>query len=233
MVWRRCRLAGLCVLLATLGLGCNSPLQVITYFFGPEPALPAGLKPIADPNKKEVKVAILAYAPGLECRPELMKADRDIAARLVKELRAGCEHNGEKVTVINPVKVEGFKSDHPDWHTMDLDEIGDKLGADYLVYLEFNKLELYEPNSNHQMFRGHAEIDVTLQDVKNPDNGQEHQAFSSTYPREITGAVPCDSSSASAFAEEFYGDLSLRLSWLFTKHPTQVDQIHGSDVKLR
>jgi hypothetical protein len=233
MVWRHCRLAGLCVLLAALGLGCNSPLQVITYFFGPEPSFPPGLKEIADPNNKEVKVAVLAYAPGLDCQPDLLKADRDIVARFVKRLRAGSEHYKEKVTVLNPVKVEDFKNNNPGWHSMDLDEIGDKLGVDYLIYLEFNKLELYEPNSNHQMYRGHADIDVTLQDVKNPDNPQEHEPFTCTYPRDITGAVPCDSSTLSGFATDFYEDLTVRLSWLFVKHPTQDDYQYGSDPKLR
>ena len=92
---------------------------------------------------------------------------------------------------------------------------------------------LYDPNSNHQMFRGRAEIDVTLQDVKNPDNEQEHFPFSGIYPRDITGALPCDSTSLSAFATDFYEDVAVRLAWLFTKHPTQDDHRIGSDVKFQ
>jgi hypothetical protein len=218
--WRRGALSGL-VLLAALCIGCNM-LSLPFFILGPEPKVEPLLKKVASDQKdKEVKVVVLSYA-GLETRPEFLRADRDLSNVLVRQLRDGFKYNGEKVLVATPQKVEDFKNNHPNWHSMDLTEIGKRFGADYVIYLEINKLSLYENGSSNMLYRGRAEISVSLVNVNDADEGALQKEFTCTYPSEASYATPSDKNPM-AFRAEFYEHVAKKLAWHFTSHPTQAD----------
>jgi len=218
------RLALLAGIILVAG-GCNLTYLPF-YLFGPEPKYPPEYHPLADKDKKkEVKVVILTYT-GLETNPELLHADRELATYLAQHLSKLCQANEEKVTIINQRKVEEYKNNNPDWqqHVGDLDVIGKKFGADWVIYLELGKMSLYKPGSADQLYRGQASLTVSLVNVNNPDDV-------SLPPREITFSYPSESGGGfrlrdidtppHAFRREFLDALARRLSWQFTSHPTR------------
>jgi len=224
---RRSIVGGL-LLIAALGAGCNV-LSLPFFIFGPEPKIPARLKKIASEEKdKEVKVLILAYSP-LITALELLRPDRDLSILLAQHLKARCEYNKEKVKIISSRKVEDYKQQHPDWHKQELEEIGKHFEADYVIYLEIASLSLYEKGSNNLLYRGHAEIDVTLIDVnKTDDTPNDTRSFTSDYPTDYHGgAIPADNSSWQDFRTAFYHHIARQLSWYFTSHPTREDYRDG------
>lgn len=203
-----------------LGFGCN--LLTVPYFlFGPESTREAEVKKLASADKdKPVKVVVLTYG-GLETRPEFLNIDRELAQRLVSHLKEGFKYNKEKVTVVSPTKVEAFKSDTPNWHTMALEDIGEKFEADFVIYAEINKISLYERGMGHQLLRGRTDVSVSVVDMTKPGDPPTIKEFSCTYPSEARGPVPGDGSNAREFRQAFLDHVARRLSWFFTSHPTK------------
>ncbi len=221
--WRRA-LAAAIILASCLGTGCNLALLPM-LLFGPEPKMPPKLKKLAsDDKKKEVKVVLLAYN-GLETRPELIQADRQLCELLAKSLKEQFKANEENVTIVPPRKVEEYKNNHPDWHR-DLDlvsQVGRHFKADYVIHLEINSLTLFDKGSVNQLYRGNTQIDVSVVDVNKPDESPEHETFSHLYPSEGKGPVPVGDVTQEQFRHAFLTAVAKKLSWYFTGHATQFE----------
>jgi hypothetical protein len=189
------------------------------YFFLPENKSDPELHRLAnDDSKKDVRVVILTYSNKLETRPELLGADRDLTQQFATKLREGCETNKEHVVIVSPRKVEEFKIAHPGWSQADLSEIGRHFKADYVIYLEINRLSLFNKADMNTQYKGHAEISVSLIDVNQPDVPPEHKEFTCSYPSDAR-AIPVDADNPiSQFREQFFNHVSKKLSWYFTEH---------------
>ena len=114
-------------------------------------------------KKFEPKVLILTHANAAGIPVEFIHADRQLAEMLGRNLLDYAKTSEEKLSILPQRRVEEFKNANPDWKQMPTTSIGRKLGADYVVYLELNSLSLYEPGSNHALFRGRANLTL------NPD----------------------------------------------------------------
>jgi len=191
-------------------------------FMAPEPKKEAEIQKVASKDKKkENKVMILTYMK-LDLRPEFLQADKEIAYFLERNLKELCEANKEKISIIPTKKVEDYKNNHPDWQEKDPEDIGKHFKADYVIYLEVNSLSMYESGSGGTLYRGKADITVSLVDVKNPDDSRPAQPFTAVFPREMKAITPNDKSPAE-FRTMFLEYLGKRLSWKFTAHPTRDD----------
>lgn len=212
---RRKVLTALLLLLMVVNGGC-SPSSF--YFFLPENKTSPEMHQLAAKDKKkEVRVVILTYSNKLETRAELIGADRDISQQLATRLREGCAANDENVVIVNPRKVEEFKSAHPSWTQADLSEIGRHFKADYVVYLEINKLSFFDKADMHQLYKGRIDISISLVDVNNPDGTPERKEFNCSYPSEAK-AIQVDEMPTSRFREEFFAYVVKKISWYFTAH---------------
>ncbi len=219
------------VFLLSLVSGCGNPLTMAAFLFGPEPKLPALYEPLVtekDKEKeKELKVAILTYG-ALDTRPEFLHADREISILTARQLQEMCDYNKELVKLIDPRKVEEFKNSHPQWRQLDPSEIGKALKADAVIVFEIRQLDMYDKN-NMQMFRGRAEISITLVRLKDSDGlgALPPREFVMNYPSERKGGyVLADmDTTPQQFKEEFLGVLSRKLAWHFTAHPTSQDYL--------
>ena len=139
---RRCFLV---ILFAAAAVCAGCQASTMAYFLFPEAKHEAEMKKLASDDNKEVRVVILTYMPELETRPEFIQADRELGEILAKMLRDCCETNSENVTIVNPHKVEEFKSEHPNWQQEpNLAEVGQRFKADYVVYIEIPTLTMYE-----------------------------------------------------------------------------------------
>jgi hypothetical protein len=73
------------------------------------------------------------------------------------------------------------------------------------------------------MYRGHADITVSLWDVNNPDENPERKEFSHVFPSDSKGPVPVEDISFNQFRQVFLDAVARRLSWYFSAHPTEND----------
>jgi len=164
ITFRRSAVTGL-VLAAVTAVGCN--MSSVAYFlFGPEDRQPPFCHEL-DAPKKEIKLLILANV-GTEMRPEFLRADRELAERLVQHLRKVYKDDKAKITIVSPAQVDNYKDQNPDWQTKGLRDIGDHFHADYVTNIDMDKLDLYEPRSLKELLRCQAQVAVTVFDMARP-----------------------------------------------------------------
>jgi len=214
-IWRKCG-AFLVLLLAGLQSGCD--FATVSYFLMPEGKIPAELKQLAE-SKKNVKALILTYSD-LDGGPELLQADSQLGELLYKHLKLRFEENNEKVTLVQPRRVEEFKNEHPSWKSdMDPVSIGRKFGVDYVIYIEFSSLSLYKKESFKQILQGRINLLVSVIDVNNHDEPQEKKDFPCVFPSDSQGGLPVDSENqVGQFRTVFLEKVAKRLTWYFSGH---------------
>jgi hypothetical protein len=208
------------LLAGAVGCTAGCDLGSLMYFLMPDARENAVMKGLAEPkdSKKSPKVVILTYS-GLETRAEFVHADRQLADLLGRQLAALAQANEEQLAIVPVRKVEEFKSNRSNWREMDLPAIGRHFQADYVVYLEINSLSLYEKGSANQLFRGRADINITLIDVNNPDETRQ-EPFTCTYPSDARGPVQVGfDANPLQFRQAFLGYVAKRLSWYFSRYP--------------
>src|SRR6266511_2762672 len=162
--------------LVVMSGGCN-PFTALMMLTGDEKKIPAEYQKLADKDKKkEVKVVILTDMP-VDTRAEFMHADKEITHLFALQL--------QKVTRVNPNRVEEFKNKDPDWtiNHKDLEEIGKHFKADYVIHLEVQALSMYQQGSAG-FYRGQADLTVQLINVKSPDELHSDRNMTYTYPSE-------------------------------------------------
>jgi hypothetical protein len=189
------------------------------YFFLPENKDDPALRRLAaDDANKEVRVVILTYSNKLETRPELIGAERDLTQEFAVKLQEGCRTNSENVVIVSPRKVEDFKTAHPGWYQADLSDIGRHFKANYVIYLELNHLSFFDKTTMNSIYKGNANITVTLYNVDKPEDAPARKEFVCAYPSEAN-AIPVDPSNpVSQFREAFFAHMAKKLSWYFTEH---------------
>ncbi|HEY7329745.1 MAG TPA: hypothetical protein VH592_19075 [Gemmataceae bacterium] len=209
-------------------LGCNFPNNL--YFLMPEAKDPAVLKKLADEDgKKEIKVVIWTYM-SLNPGEVLIQADRRLAAKLAEEIHRLSEENKEKVVVVKPNLVEQYKSRHPNWQTLELATVGHDFNADYVINLEIDKLSLYEPNANQQLYRGQTDILVTVVDVNHPDDPWSKE-FNDRYPTEARGDMTPFEISPAVFRDNFLEHVAKKLAFYFVDHKRRTKMVMIDDDK--
>src|SRR5438067_1888285 len=105
--------------------GCNPFL--FPLFLQGEAMEPATLKRLVSEDKnKEVAVAIVVSGR-LNPRQELLNVNRELSRKTAEQLRALAKTRGEKLSVIEPSKVERYLANHPKWRDMEPEELASAL----------------------------------------------------------------------------------------------------------
>ncbi len=209
----------LAILLGAAALSAGCQASTMAYFLFPEAKHEAEMKNLASDDKKEVRVVILTYTPELETRPEFIQADRSLCEMLAAKLRELCENNHESVTIVNPAKVEQFKTAHPNWRQEpNLADIGRQFKADYLIYIEISNLSLYEKGAAQQLYHGQAGMSVQVVDVHKPSESPLPKQVSFVYP-DAKGPIPIDDMQPMEFREKFLDFVATRLARNWTAIP--------------
>jgi hypothetical protein len=178
-------------LLGVAALGC-SPLQVAGFIFGRDQVVPApspltfgkdNAKKAKD--KEEVVVLLLPHlAPGT--MPTFYSADRDLATELAHILPEMAKENKDKkkVHVLSPTQVDKFKTANPGWKTMNPVDIGQKLGADFVLDIELAKMQLYQPHTaQERIYEGKADVTVTVYEVGSEGGVKDSYAWTFSHPK--------------------------------------------------
>jgi hypothetical protein len=214
------RRLALALLVGAMGLSAGCDLGALAYFLMPESREPAKMKDLASTNvKKPTRVVILTWA-GLEMRSEFVNADRQLSEMLAVKLSELAKENDEGLVVVPPRKVTDYKNSHPRWREMDLAEIGRQFGADYVVYLEFHSMSMYEPGMANQLLRGRAQMTISLVDVRRPDDSPTQVPFSTLYPSDARGPVQAGFDiQPMEFRQAFLAHIAKNLSYYFSRYP--------------
>jgi hypothetical protein len=207
----------LTTLVAATGIsaGCGD-LGSFVYFLMPEQTTPAELKSVVTTDKKKEIKSLILVRNGPDTGFEFIDADKQLSAMVHQQLVELCETNGDKITLVSPTKVDGFKSAHANWQELQPVEIGRYLKVDYVIYVEINQLTMHDPGSS-QFLRGKADLGVRLVDVNNPDESPLRKNFTYSYPNEAK-YIQVDDMPPQVFKEKFLGGIAKRLSWYFAPH---------------
>jgi hypothetical protein len=215
---RRGTIVGLVIGFAVLAEGCN--ISALPYFLSgcPEPMSTAEMPLLPDVKKKksDVKAVVLVYS-AMDASPDFLTVERELATRLSRQLQTRCDKNEQRVSFASPAKVQEYKNSHPDWHLASLEDLGKHFGADYVVYVEIESMSLYEHGSANQLYRGRAEMAVTLVNLQKPEPERTEKHFSCEYPK-ARGPVPVDDQNKRDFYMAFMDYVTTRLAWNFTDH---------------
>jgi hypothetical protein len=213
---RRRLWAGLAVVM--LCAGCN--LMALPFFLipGMEPKHDAKCKLTVPENAKEARVVILASCSAVETRAEFLRVDRELSQLLARHLETGFKENKEKIKVVPSSQVERYKDEHPSWQSLTPQELGKYFKSDYVIDLEINSISLYEEGSSNLMYRGHASVNIEVNDVHKGKEGKIYkEVYTIEFPRGYP--LPADSStSAPQFRQNFLDRMAKELSWRFTSH---------------
>jgi hypothetical protein len=218
IVDRRWRWTALVLGAAVLSFGC-SPFT-LSYFllFGSDDKVePECRLAVKD---KEMKLVIVAGYSGLETRPELAQADRELVERFAQALKKRFDENKEKVKIVPPSQVRLFQGKHPDWREWAMRDIGKTFKADYVLSMEINSMRLYEKGSFNQLFHGETEIALTVTEVSKPA-GEDRKwdgVYTTTYP-DVRGPIPAEGSSVVQFRTLFFNHVAKDLSKRFAPYP--------------
>ena len=217
--WKR-RLMGTAMILVA-GMGCN-PILAPFLLGRDDSRTPAefALKVPPERAKKseDARVVVLvSTAPGLI---DLIGIDKTISNDLVKTLDEALKSNKEKVTIIPSLQVEKWKSDNPGWKLLSPVEIGQKFKADYVINLEVQAMQLYQPLTRNQFFQGKAVLDLSAYDMA---KGTEVPDFKTELNQEYPKGHGIDASelTQSKFKSEFVKRIVNDIAWKFTPHETK------------
>ncbi|HEY1186264.1 MAG TPA: hypothetical protein VGE74_01345, partial [Gemmata sp.] len=202
--------------IAVLSIGC-SPLNVIGFIFAPEDKVAAPYPLTFDKegpkkDKDEVVVALLPYvAPG--SGPQFATTANDLADKLARQLPVMAKENKDKrkVKVLTQTQVDKFKMANPNWKQMGAGEIGEKLGADFVLEIWLDKMRLYQPRSENSIYEGRAEVFVSIYEIK--AEGGELKAkypLSFAYPKTIRSveSYPSESAFKALFVENLATEIA-------------------------
>jgi hypothetical protein len=172
-----------------------------------------------------VVVLVLPHlAPGTS--PTFFSAERELAAELARMLPERAKENKDKkkVRVISPTQVDKFKAANTNWKALNLGEIGEKLGADFVLDIELAKMRLYQPNTGQErIYEGKAEVQVAIYEVGSETGVRDSYAITFSYPK---GMVR----DASVMSErEFRKEYITNLASEITEHHVDHKAANGLD----
>jgi hypothetical protein len=219
----RRRLLAVLTLAAATGFGCSPLTMPYFLLMGTDPKYDPDYKLCNEDSKDPTKVLVLVSLPLDSLPPELIGVDREISAMFARKLQEAAKANKENMLIASNQKVQKFKDEHPNWQSMSLVEVGKQFRADKVIDLELNKLGIYEPGSRATLFRGHAEVSISVVDVHKPgDEPAFRKEYSTDYPRS-QGPQPVTDTNLQKFRSEFLSRVATDLTWFFTAHAVSED----------
>jgi len=169
---------------------------------------------------KEVFVALfISSAP--EIGPMFAGSEGKLASEMAKKSPQMAKDSKQKLVVLDPVLVDRFKQKNPNWKQMHPSEWGKKLGVDFVLDIQLDKMSLYQPGSLNMYYEGRADVTVDVYDV---DAGAVKPKYNYVYPFKYphTGITPTDSIPQNRFKQDYLEHLAAELATKHIKHK------HGS-----
>ena len=221
---RHWRLLSLTLAAVLCGAGCNAltmPYFLFQRVLGQDDKMPPAMAKLKSDDKKKIVKVILLASSNLQSQPEFLTVERDLTSMLVRRLRDSYQANKENVTLLPANKVEQYKDTHPNW-ALDVAGIGKHFKADYVIWLQIDSLSLYKEGSSRMLYQGHANIQVSLYDMTQPDAAPQEKAYVTEWPR--GSERPVEGTNSLAFQQAFLDHMAKDLCRYFDEYE-QMDTI--------
>jgi hypothetical protein len=214
---------GMLALLPTLAtlFGCEilAPFYLAAIMMGYDQRVPPAFEFPEDAKR----IVVVTYTD-LSTQTEFGHVDQELNDVLSRMLFQGFDQPKNALTekkrgiqVIKASKVAKWQDEHHDWTSMDPAEIGKALKADYVIYVEVGKLTMYEDGPSQILYRGHADVTLSVVRVENEEVVLPSETVSIYYPKDrpipVSGDIP-----PTKFRREFIRRMAERLSWYFLPH---------------
>ncbi len=216
--WARRAVWGTFAVVCTMG--CN-PLTTIAFLTHQDAKVPAKY-PLAyteGPNKKkeEVVVALFVYS-GTGQSYEFAGADTALATEIAKGLPELAKENKDKqqLSVVPTAKVNKYKMSNPNWKAIHPIKRGQELGADFVLEIQLENMNMYKPGTRNEFYEGRADVTVDVYDVA--EAVDEPQTYSHGFAYPTTGFRDVSSKPASAFRREFLEELAKEICRYHVEH---------------
>lgn len=206
------------VLVLMFVLASQSGCQILAPFY--LGALMMGYDTRVDPlftlPEDAKRVAVVTYM-NLDTQVEMGRLDQELTEGVARRL---FDEFGEKkgaIEVVRADKVARWQDEHPDWISFEPVDIGKALKVDYLIYLEVDRITMYEDGPNRALYRGQAAVEVAVTRIEDGRRAFGKEVVTIEFPRDrpipVTPEVP-----PQRFRKEFVRRMAERISWLFIKH---------------
>jgi len=203
-------LPAILALALALVCGCNATGYML-YLFAP------GGKTVDVPAEYEglsgTKVAVVVYTD-IGVQYEYPYARLGLSTAIASELKT----HVKDIQTVPPSRVVTYQDQNVNWDTLDRTELGEELGADYVLYVILDEYTLRERGSVN-LFRGRVRAQAALYEVTKPEadarvwSGDE---FSVIYPEHApTGHLGQDDSRIRYETEKRF---AVQLARKFYKH---------------
>jgi hypothetical protein len=134
-------------------------------------------------------------------------ASRGVAKRVSEKL----VENVKGIDVVNPREVDNWV-DESDWG--DFRELAEAVHADKVVYIQLDDFELYKGTT---LYQGHADVTVSVHDVKNHDREEwERHLGEILYP--VNSGIPAQDKPPQQFEREFVERVAEHIAVNFYRH---------------
>lgn len=207
---------------AAMGIGCGTNPFIIPQLLlngGKDARVPAEYALKLPPKKSEAKVIVLVWSnSGLH--PDLTGVDRMLNAELIQMLDARLKENEEKVLVLKMPRIDEYKSENPNWRSVNPMDIGKTFGGDYVIDVEVQEMDLFKPGSRGQFLQGRATVTVEAFDLSKP--AIKDPAFKTDFTIEFPQGreIPVESrGQVSEFRLKFVQRLASDISMKFSSSP--------------
>lgn len=197
-------------------IGC-SPIIFMNFLLSP--FMDDKVEPVCrlSEKDKEVKIVIAAHHANLELS-EVKFMHQEVARRLGQLLEQRFKENKEKGKIVPATLVQSYQASHTGY--ISPQDIGKHFKADYVILLELDNLGLFEKGSRDQLYRGHAEIQVKVFDMRKP--AEEYEKYDKVkrwdYPS-VQRFIERSDMSPEQFRGQFVERICKDLARDFVAHP--------------
>jgi hypothetical protein len=205
--------------LSWLSIGCTpQSLSMFLMPFTDNKTDPTEYKLFA--SDKEVTLVVLANFKESQFQEDIRKADTELADQVSQYLRKRCEENKNKLKLIPQAQVRSMQLKQLAADELDPVEMGKKFKADFVLHLEIDRLQIYEPKSYPKMFRATTQINVNLYATKTKDTEDAHPVRDKLYVVEFPKeAIQAEGISAAQFRRQFLDKAGREISRMFIAFP--------------
>jgi hypothetical protein len=199
-----------------LTCGCNpQSMSMLLMPFTDNKVDPTEYKLFAS-SDKEVTLVVLANFKESQFQEDIRKADVELAEQVSHYLRKRCEENKNKLKLIPQAQVRSFQLKQLAEDELDPVEMGKKFKADFVLHLEIDRLQIYEPKSYPKMFRATTQININLYKTKTKDAEEAQPVRDKLYVVEFPkDAIQAEGISAAQFRRQFLEKAGREISRMF------------------
>lgn len=207
-----------------LSIGCNPSTLSFLLLPWVDNKIEPDYKLFAKEN--ELTLAILSNFSEPHWQPELAPAEAEIAERLAQFFRKRCQDNKHKIKIVPQTDVKAAHLKLLADGGMTPVALGKKVKADYVLDLNIQSFSLYQKDSYPRMYRGNADIQMSLHKIEVKD--EDHKVFHKLYRVDYSGGkapIMASDSNPQQFRDLFVTKIARDVSKMFVSYPPEEREI--------